>query len=240
METILALASAAGLDADLLARYGPSLLQGLGVTLTLVAVAVPLGFALAGPIAIARIEGGPATRMLAAGFTGLFRGTPVLCQLFLVYYGSGQFRHALADLGIWPVFRDAFWCAVITFTLNTAAYQAEILRGALRATPAGQTEAAQALGMGRFAIYRLVLGPQALVLALRPLGNELVLMIKASSVASVITVVDLTTATKRAFSGSLDFEVYLWAAAIYLVVVEIVRRVWNALEKAMTRRTRAA
>jgi len=166
-----------------------------------------------------------------ASFTGFFRGSPVLCQLFLIYYGSGQFRHALTDVGLWWMFRDAFWCAVIAFTLNTAAYQAEILRGAIKAVPRGQTEAAEALGLSRLQIHRLVLGPQALALAWRPLGNELVLMIKASSIASVITVVDLMSAAKRAFSASLDFEVYLWAAAVYLVLVEIVRRLWNAGER---------
>lgn len=231
METVLAVATALGLDADLLARYGPALLSGLGVTAALVAIAAPIGFVMAFPIALARLEGPAPVRAAALAFTGFFRGTPVLCQLFLIYYGTGQFRHALTDLGLWWIFREAFWSAVVTFTLNTAAYQAEILRGALKAVPAGQTEAAQTLGLTRLQTYRLVLAPQALSLALRPLGNELVLLIKASSIASVITVVDLMSAAKRAFSASLDFEVYLWAAACYLIVVEIVRRVWNALER---------
>lgn len=230
METLLAAAAALGFDADLISRYGPALAKGLGVTVELVAISVPLGFTLAWGLALARLEGPAPVRAGVAAFSGFFRGTPVLCQLFLVYYGSGQFRHALTDIGLWWMFREAFWCAVITFTLNTAAYQAEILRGALKAVPAGQTEAAQTLGMSRLQIYRLVLAPQALALALRPLGNELILMIKASSIASVITVVDLMSASKRAFSASLDFEVYLWAAAVYLVLVEIVRRLWNALE----------
>lgn len=240
METFLAAAAALGLDVDLLSRYGPALLKGLGVTAALVAIAAPIGFAMAWPIALARLEGPAPVRAAAAAFTGFFRGTPVLCQLFLIYYGTGQFRHELTDIGLWWVFREAFWCAVVTFTLNTAAYQAEILRGALRAVPLAQTEAAQALGMTRLQVYRLVLAPQALSIALRPLGNELVLLIKASSIASVITVVDLMSAAKRAFSASLDFEVYLWAAAGYLIVVEIVRRVWNALERRANRRGGAA
>lgn len=239
METALAAASWIGLDADLLGRYGPNLLQGLGVTLSLVAIAVPIGFMLAWPLAIARLDGPAPARAAVAAFTGFFRGTPVLCQLFLIYYGTGQFRHALTDVGIWWIFREAFWCAAVTLTLNTAAYQAEIIRGALKSVPAGQVEAAQALGLTRLQTYRLVLGPQALVLALRPLGNELVLMIKASSIASVITVVDLMSAAKRAFSASLDFEVYVWAATLYLIVVEIVRRVWNAMERRLTRRAAA-
>lgn len=240
LDALLAAAGALGLDADLLSRYGPNLVDGLWTTAKLVAISVPLGFALAWPLALARIEGPAPVRALGGCVTGFLRGTPVLCQLFLVYYGTGQFRHALTDAGLWWIFRDAFWCAVVTFTLNTMAYQAEILRGALKSVPAGQSEAAKALGLSRLQAYRLVLGPQALVLALRPLGNELILMIKASSVASVITVVDLMSATRRAFSASLDFEVYLWAAALYLALVEIVRRLWNAMERRATRRVGAA
>lgn len=239
-DAALSLAALLGLDADLLARYGPALLDGVVVTLKLVAISVPLGFALAWPLALARLEGGATLKALAGGFVGFFRGTPALCQLYLVYYGSGQFRHALQAAYVWPLFKDAFWCAVIAFTLNTAAYQSEIIRGSLKALPAGQTEAGRALGMTSPSIYALILAPQALLLALRPLGNELILMIKASSVASVITVVDLMSAAKRAFSGSLDFEVYLWAAAIYLVIVEIVRRSWNAMERRLSRRAAPA
>jgi polar amino acid transport system permease protein len=225
------LAAAIGFDPELLARYGPALLAGLWTTLSLVAISTPLGFALAIPVALARYQGGRTANALALGFTGFFRGTPLLAQLFLLYYGAAEFNGALKAAGVWWMFRDAFACAALVFTLNTAAYQAEILRGAMAATPAGQIEAGQALGFGRGMINRLIVWPQAIRLALRPLGNELILMIKASSLASVITVVDLMGATKRAFSGSLSFEVYLWAALIYLALVEMVRRVWNALER---------
>jgi len=230
----------AGFDPGLLARYGPSLLHGLATTLELVAVSVPLGFCLAAGLALMRLEGGGPVPALSAGFVAFFRGTPLLAQLFLLYYGAAQFHGALQAAGVWGLFRDAFWCAAFTFTLNTAAYQAEILRGAARSVPAGQIEAGLSLGLSRGAVYRLIVAPQALALALRPLGNELILMIKASSLASVITILDLMGATKRAFSASLDFEVYLWAALIYLALVEIVRRVWNALERRLARHAPAA
>ena len=239
-EALLSLAGALGFDAALLARYGPLLLQGLKATIELVAISVPLGFLLALGLAFIRVECGPAARMPVSAFMGFFRGTPVLCQLFLVYYGAGQFHSALQAAGLWWILRDAFWCAAITFTLNSAAYQAEILRGAIANLPPGQREAAEALGFGTLGAWRRVLLPQALLVALRPLGNELILMIKASSVASVVTVVDLMGATRRAFSGSLDFEVYLWAALVYLALVEIVRRSWNLMERRMTRHLRTA
>lgn len=237
-SAFLAFWGAIGLDADLMARYGPRVLQGLGVTLQLVAISMALGFVLAFPVAIARIEGGRITRGVALAYSTFFRGTPLLAQVFLVYYGAGQFRGALESVGLWWIFREAYWCVLITFTLNTAAYQAEIIRGGVKSVPRGHREAGYALGLRLPAIYRLILLPQALTQGLRPLGNELVLMIKASSIASVVTVFDILGATRLAFSRSVNFEVYLWAALIYLILVEIIRRVWIVLENRMTRHLR--
>lgn len=235
-DALLAVANALGLDAALLARFAPLFLKGVKTTLGLVAVSVSAGFVLGVVLAYARIECGRAARMLAGGFMGFFRGSPILCQLFLLYYGTGQFSGALKDVGLWWIFRDGFWCAAIAFTLNTAAYQAEIIRGAVANLPAGQREAAEALGYGRIGAWRSVLLPQALLRSVRPLGNELILMVKASSFASVVALVDVMGATRRAFSDTLDFEVYVWAALIYLALVEILRRATNVFERRMARR----
>lgn len=226
---------AIGLDADLMSRYGPRILDGLWVTLQIVFISTAAGFVLAFPIAIARIEGGKVLSGAALAFSTFFRGTPLLAQVFLVYYGAGQFREALDAAGVWWIFREAYWCVIITFTLNTAAYQAEIIRGGVKSVPRGHREAGYALGLRLPAIYRLILLPQALTQGLRPLGNELVLMIKASSIASVVTVYDILGMTRLAFSRSVNFEVYLWAALIYLILVEVIRRVWIVLENRMTR-----
>jgi len=223
------------MNLELLANYGPKMLWGLGVTLQLVLLSVAMGAMLALPLALARNSRLMLPRYLARGYIVFFRGTPVLGQIFLIYFGAGQLRAELTDLGLWWFFRDAWLCAVLTFTLNTAAYQAEILRGALSSLPPGQREAAQSLGLGRMAAFWQILLPQAMVMALRPLGNELILMLKASALASVITVPELMQATKLAFSRSFDFQVYLWAAALYLVLVEIIRRLWDALERSLTR-----
>lgn len=243
METILAaladgflwLMGLIGLNTDLMARYGLRFLDGVWVTLQLVGLSVFLGVLLAVPLALARVEGGKALSRAAWTYSYFFRGTPLLAQTFLVYYGAGQFREQLTDIGLWWFFRDAFNCAVFTFTLNTAAYQSEILRGGIQSLPAGQMEAAQALGLSRALAYRKIILPQALAIGLRPLGNELVLMIKASAIASVITVYDLMGVTRLAFSRSYDMEVYLWAAVLYLLMVEIIRRVWNMLERRLNR-----
>jgi len=229
METILAaladgflwLMGLIGLNTDLMARYGLRFLDGVWVTLQLVGLSVFLGVALAIPLALARVEGGKALSRAAWTYSYFFRGTPLLAQTFLVYYGAGQFREQLTDIGLWWFFRDAFNCAVFTFTLNTAAYQSEILRGGIQSLPAGQMEAAQALGLSRVLAYRKIILPQALAIGLRPLGNELVLMIKASAIASVITVYDLMGVTRLAFSRSYDMEVYLWAAVLYLLMVTL-------------------
>ena len=123
----------------------------------------------------------------------------------------------------------------MTFTLNTAAYQAEILRGAIQAIPRGQFEGAASLGLHRWATLRLVALPQAMILALRPLGNELIVMIKASAIASLVTLFDLMGATRLAFARSFDLSIYLYAALIYLVLVEIIRRIWDRAELRLSR-----
>ena len=223
---------------DLLQRYGPQLLQGLLVTLQLVAVSLVLGAILAIPITAGRLARNRFVGALAFSYVYFFRGTPLLAQLFLIYYGAGQFRPAFDAVGLWWLFRDAFNCAVLAFALNTAAYQAEIYRGAIRSMPRGQWEAGQALGLHRLPIlYKIVL-PQAAMVALRPLGNEIILMIKGSAVASIVTVFDLMGQTRVAFSRSFDMTIYLYAAVLYLLMVEAIRRIWNRIEARLTRHLR--
>jgi polar amino acid transport system permease protein len=220
---------------DILERYGPRMLEGLVVTIELVAISVAIGALLAVPIALARLHRNPILRTISFAYVYFFRGTPLLAQVFLVYYGSGQFRPFFESAGLWWFFRDAFFCCVLTFTLNTAAYQAEILRGAIRAVARGQTEAAMSLGLRPYQTFIKVVLPQALIVALRPLGNEVVLMVKGSAVAAIVTVFDLMGATRLAFARSFDISVYLWAAVLYLIVVESLRRFWNVLERRLTR-----
>lgn len=229
------LALVASLDLDLLARYGPRMLAGLLVTVQLVVFSVLVGGLAAIPIALARLSDSRPLRWITFGYVYFFRGTPLLAQVFLVYFGAGQFRPQLEAVGLWWLFRDPYFCALLTFTLNTSAYQAEILRGAILAVPRGQVEAAQSLGMRLPAVYLKIIMPQAYLIGLRPLGNEVILMIKGSAIASVITVFDLMGTTRLAFSRSFDFQVYLWAAVLYLVIVEALRRLWDRLEKRMTR-----
>lgn len=221
-------------DPAFYARYAPRVLHGLLVTLELVVLAIVIGAAIALPMAIARGSPNRIVGALAYAYVYFFRGTPLLAQTFLVYYGAGQFRETLEAVNLWWFFREAFNCAVFTFALNTSAYQAEIFRGAIDSVPRGQREAGQALGLSRWRIFVSIILPQAMIIALRPLGNEIVLMIKGSAIASIITVFDLMGETRLAFSRTYDFQVYLWAAVLYLTLVEILRRVWDRIENRLT------
>ena len=137
------------------------------------------------------------------------------------------------------VLRDAFDCCILTFTLNTTAYQAEILRGALLAVPKGQVEAARALGLSPFRVARHVVWPQALLVALRLLGNELISIIKASALAAIVTLLDLMGQTRFIFARTFDFSIYLYAALIYLAMTETISRVWNWMERRLSRHLQA-
>ncbi|AOO81405.1 ABC transporter permease [Bosea vaviloviae] len=223
------------LGSEVFQTYGCRMAGGLWVTIELVVISVVIGFMLAVGLAIARLYGPRWAQMSINGYTTFFRGTPLLCQLFLIYYGLGQFRLFWQDIGLWWFFREPFYCALFTFTINTAAYQAEILRGAIQSIPRGQFEGALSLGLHRWATLRHVIMPQAMILGLRPLGNELIVMIKSSAVASLVTLYDLMGATKLAFARSFDLTIYLYAALIYLVLVEVIRRVWDRVEIRLTR-----
>jgi len=224
---------------EAITNYGCRVFTGLGITMQLVAISVVLGCILAFGLALTRIYGGPIFSRIALGYITFFRGTPLLCQLFLVYYGAGQIRPFLTEIGLWGFFREAFFCAVFTFTLNTAAYQAEIFRGSLQSVHRGQWEAARALGMRWSTILRQVIVPQAAMVALRPLGNELVIMVKSSAVASLVTIFDLMGSTRFAFARSFDLTVYLFAAVLYLCIVEAIRRTWDVAERRLTRHLHA-
>lgn len=224
-----------GWDPDKIATYAPKYFSGLGVTLSLVAISISIGALLSVPLAFARMSKNKVIGWFAYGYVYFFRGTPLIAQLFLIYYGLGSFRGALETVGLWTFFRDAWSCALFAFTLNTAAYQAEILRGAIESVPKGQHEGAAALGLNKIQTFWKIILPQAMIVALRPYGNEIILMIKGSAIVAIVTVFDLMGETRRAFSRTFDFQTYIWAAIFYLVIVELLRNVWSWLENRLTR-----
>ncbi|RWN33475.1 ABC transporter permease [Mesorhizobium sp.] len=221
-------------NGELFAKYAPGYVSGLGITLLLVAISIVLGAILSVPIAYARMSKNRVLSGLAYAYVYFFRGTPLLAQTFLVYYGVGSFRPQLEMVGLWGFFREAFNCAIFAFSLNTAAYQAEILRGAIQSVPMGQWEGAASLGLQKLQTMWKVILPQALIVALRPYGNEIILMIKGSAIVAIITVYDLMGITKLTYSRTFDFQSYVWAAIIYLIIVEILRHAVEWIERRIT------
>lgn len=224
-----------GWDPEKFTRYGPRYLHGLVTTITLVTISIVCGAVVSVPLAFARMSRNKVINGLAYAYVYIFRGTPLLAQLFLIYYGLGQFRPQLEAIGMWWFFREAWYCGLFAMTINTAAYQAEILRGAIESVPKGQHEAAASLGVHKIIAFRKIVLPQALIVALRPYGNEIILMVKGSAVVAIITVLDLMGETRYAFSRTFDYQTYLWAAIFYLAIVETLRHLWAWIERRLTR-----
>ncbi len=202
----------------------PDLLEGLAVTVQLVALALVLGMCLAIPLALLRTSKNVVLWMPIYAFIFVFRGTPLLVQIFIVYYGLGQ-SETVRESFLWPFFKEAYWCAIFTFTLNTSAYTAEILRGAIQAVPHGEIEAARAIGMGRVVVLRRIIVPRAFRLALPAYGNEIILMLKGSALASTITLLDLTGVARVIVSRTFaPYELFLMAAIMYLALTLIIVR----------------
>jgi polar amino acid transport system permease protein len=223
------------LNFEMMSRYGFRLVLGMWTTAQVVVLSVFLGFLVAYPICLARMSKNKVLSGAAISYVTFFRGTPLLCQLYLVYYGAGEIRPFLTDIGLWWFFREAYFCCIFAFALNTAGYQAEIMRGALASVPKGQIEAAAALGLSKYRISRHIVWPQAFLVALRPFGNELIAMIKASALAAIVTLLDLFGQTRFIFARTFDFMIYVYAAIIYLIIVEIIRRVWDLIERSCSR-----
>ncbi|MGL5138939.1 MAG: ABC transporter permease [Beijerinckiaceae bacterium] len=195
------------------------IIAGLPLTLQLTFTSVLIGLVFAILLGLGMRARLAPLRWLASSYVFVFRGTPLLVQLFLIYYGLGQFRPFLQELDLWWFFRSPYYCVLLALIMNTAAYGAEIVRGGLQSVPAQQVEAARAYGMSGLTLYRRVVGPLALRQALPAYGNELILMVKATALASTVTLMELTGLAHKLISESFRaVEVFLVAGAIYLFV----------------------
>ncbi len=196
----------------------PKYVDGLGITVKLLLLSLGAGLLLAVPLALVRtVSAGVASRLVWA-YTYVFRGTPMLVQLFLCYYGLAQFD-AVRDSALWPWLSSATFCAWLTFSLNTVASTTEIIAGSIRALPAGEIEAAKALGMSRGLMLRRIVLPAALRRALPAYGNEAIFMLHGTSLASVVTLLDITGAAREVNAKYyLPFEAFITAGAFYFVL----------------------
>jgi His/Glu/Gln/Arg/opine family amino acid ABC transporter permease subunit len=213
---------------DFIIALFPKLLLGAKTSVILLIISAVIGNLLAVPVALARVSRNPLLWVPSYLFILLMRGTPILVQIFILYYGVGYIlgqtpsvRHSF----LWPYLRDAFWYAVVALSINTAGYSGEILRGAILAVPHGEVEAGRAFGMSKWLILRRVILPRAIRISLPTFSGETILLLKATSVVSTITVTELLRVTGEAYATSFRFdECYISAAIIYIILSFILTR----------------
>ena len=210
----------------------PDLLRGARATIEVTAASLGLGCVLGLLGGLGRLD--PKRQpvyAIASAYVLLIRGTPLLVQLFIVYYGLGQFE-AVRDSFAWPWLRSAWFCAIAAFAINTCAYTVEILHGAMHSVPAGEIEAARAMGMSRAVMLRRIVLPAAFRRMLPAYGNEVILMLQATSLASTVTLMDITGAARTMNSMYyLPFESFLTAAVIYLAMTTALVGLFHAAER---------
>lgn len=206
---------------------------GLMLTMGLTVLPLVAGFALSLPLALVRTAKGSVGSSIALAYTYVFRGTPLLVQLFLIYYGIGQLSMIRTSL-LWPIFREPLWCAFIAFTLNSTAHTTEIFRGGLLAVPKGPIEAAHALGLTRMQTLCLVTYPLMIRIAFPAYTNEVIGMLKASSVASTITILEVTGLSRQLVSATFaPYEVFVVAGALYLATTLAITWLARGLERGL-------
>ena len=219
------------LNGEVMVASLPLFLEGTLVTLKLLGAALVTGLVVAVPLAVMRASSNPWASHPVWLFTYVFRGTPLLVQLFLIYYGLAQFAW-MRESVLWPVFSSAWFCAMLAFAINTCAYTTEIIAGAILATHHGEVEAAKAMGMSPFTLYRRILLPSALRRSLPAYSNEVIMMLHGTSLASIVTLLDITGAAREINSKFyLPFEAFLTAAAFYLALTFILVSLFHLAEK---------
>jgi arginine/ornithine transport system permease protein len=220
---------------------GPTVMEywgGLVTTVQLVFVSLILGLLLALPLAILRTSRNPLINAPIWLFTYVFRGTPLLIQLYIIYYGIAQIE-GIQQTFWWEIFREAFYPALLAFTLNTAAYTTEIIRGAILATPNGEIEAAKAYGMSWALRMRRIVLPSAARRAVQAYSNEVIFMLHSSAIASVVTMVDLTGAARNIYSRFYaPFDAFLFVALIYMLLTFMLVFGFRKLENYLLRHQR--
>jgi arginine/ornithine transport system permease protein len=209
----------------------PAFLAGMQITLLLLVISTASGLILSIPLSVARASNNPWLRTPVWLFTYVIRGTPLLVQLFVIYYGLPQFD-AVRESALWPLLRSPWFCAWLAFTLNTTAYTTEMFAGAIRATPTGEIEAARALGLTPFQVFRDVFWPGAWRRALPHYGNEIVQMMHATALASTVTIVEILRVARDVYTNYLVLpESFGTAAVLYLFLTVVLTQGFRLLER---------
>ena len=219
------------MDLELMINSFPKLLSAAVITLKLLSVSLIIGLFIGLFFAILRINKNIFISKFAYGYSYVFRGTPLLVQIFIIYFGLGQIEY-LRSTVLWVILKEPYWCAIIAFSLNTGAYTSEILRSAFQTIKPGIIEAGKSLGISNKVIFFKVQIPIAIRQSLPAYGNEIILMMKGTSLASTVTIMDLTGVAKYIISTTFKpIEVFIVAGGIYLFMTFIIHNVIKFLEK---------
>ena len=219
------------MDFDLMITSFPKLLGATVITLKLLSASLFFGLFLGLFFAILRLNKNIFINKFAYGYSYVFRGTPLLVQIFIIYFGLGQIEY-LRSTVLWVVLKEPYWCAIIAFTLNTGAYTSEILRSAFQTIKPGIIEAGKSLGISNKIIFYKIQIPIAIRQSLPAYGNEIILMMKGTSLASTVTLMDLTGVAKYIISTTFKpIEVFVVAGGIYLFMTFIIHNIIKYLEK---------
>ena len=219
------------MDFDLMITSFPKLLGATVITLKLLSASLFFGLFLGLFFAILRLNKNIVINKFAYGYSYVFRGTPLLVQIFIIYFGLGQIEY-LRSTVLWVVLKEPYWCAIIAFTLNTGAYTSEILRSAFQTIKPGIIEAGKSLGISNKIIFYKIQIPIAIRQSLPAYGNEIILMMKGTSLASTVTLMDLTGVAKYIISTTFKpIEVFIVAGGIYLFMTFVIHNVIKYLEK---------
>ena len=219
------------MDIELMISSFPKLLNATLITLKLLSVSLILGLFIGLGFAILRMNNNKLINKFAYGYSYIFRGTPLLVQIFIIYFGLGQIEY-LRTTFLWVVLKEPYWCAIIALSLNTGAYTSEILRSAFQTIKPGYLEAGRSLGIPSKIIFTKIQIPIAIKQSLPAYGNEIILMLKGTSLASTVTLMDLTGVAKYIISTTFKpVEVFIVAGGIYLFMTFIIHNVIKYLEK---------
>ena len=219
------------MDFELMINSFPKLLSAATITLKLLSVSLIIGLFIGLLFAILRLNKNIFINKFAYGYSYLFRGTPLLVQIFIIYFGLGQIEY-LRTTFLWTILKEPYWCAIIAFALNTGAYTSEILRSAFQTIKPGIIEAGKSLGISNKIIFYKIQIPIAIRQSLPAYGNEIILMMKGTSLASTVTLMDLTGVAKYIISTTFrPVEVFIVAGGIYLFMTFIIHNLIKFLEK---------